>query len=142
MRLITSGIGSAPHRLAKLLAKPLSKALGSISEAHLQNSGDLLERLKDVNFRNKRLASFDVKALFTNVPTEGAEKAIEKALSGIPENYLPLPKGDYFSLIKLCLSFSPFIFNGQEYAQIEGLAMGSPLSPAAACLFMEMLEDQ
>ena len=31
MRSITSGIGSAPHRLAKILAKPLSGLLGSIS---------------------------------------------------------------------------------------------------------------
>ena len=35
MHPITSGIGIAPHRLAKVLAKPLSAALGVISGAHL-----------------------------------------------------------------------------------------------------------
>ena len=142
MRPITSGIGSAPHRLAKILAKPLTTTLGSISEAHLQNSGDLLERLKTLNFQNKKLASFDVKSLFTNVPVSGAIKAIEKALLSIPDDYLPLPKKDYLSLIKLCLNFNPFVFDNEEYVQHEGLAMGSPLSPVAACLFMEMLENE
>ncbi len=37
MRPITSGIGSATHRLAKVLAKPLSTPMGTISSAHLTN---------------------------------------------------------------------------------------------------------
>ena len=142
MRPITSGIGSAPHRLAKILAKPLTKSLGSLSDAHLRNSGDLLDRLKEVNFHDKKLASFDVKALFTNVPIDGAIQAVEKALSGISSDDLPMPKKDYLALVKLCLKFDPFTFNKEEYAQHEGLAMGSPLSPVAACLFMEMLEEE
>ena len=31
-------------------------------------------------------------------------------------------------------------FNSQEFSQIHGLAMGSLLSPVAACLYMEMME--
>ena len=54
LRPITSGIGSAPHRLAKILAKPLTKSLGSLSDAHLRNSGDLLDRLKEVTFMRKK----------------------------------------------------------------------------------------
>lgn len=50
MRPITSGVGSAPHRLAKVLAKPLSCNLGAVSDAHVRNSGDMLERLKAVDF--------------------------------------------------------------------------------------------
>ena len=142
MRPITSGIGSAPHRLAKILARPLTKSLGGLSQAHLRNSGDLLERLKELDFQDKKLVSFHVKALFTNVPVEGALKAIKKALLGIPRENLPVPKKDYLALVKLCLKFDPFIFNDNEYAQHEGLAMGSPLSPVAACLFMEMLESE
>lgn len=141
MRPITSGIRSAPHQLAKILARPLSKALGSLSEAHIRNSGDILERLQELNFRNKKLASFDVKALFTNVPIDGAMEAIKKVLTGMPRESLPLPKKDFIAMVELCLKFDPFTFNGEEYAQREGLAMGSPLSPVAACLFLEMLEE-
>ena len=57
MRPIIGATGSAPHRLAAYLAKPLSAALGRISGCHLRNSSDLMERLKARGFKNKRLAS-------------------------------------------------------------------------------------
>ncbi|XP_076065250.1 uncharacterized protein LOC143039261 [Oratosquilla oratoria] len=79
MRPITSGIGSAPHRLAKVLAKPLSKAMGSISGSHLRNSEDLLRRLKGTSMRYKKMASYDVKSLFTQVPTDGALEAVSSS---------------------------------------------------------------
>ena len=63
MRPITSGIDNAPHRLAKRLAKPLSAALGTISDSLLRNSSNLIHRLKLVNFEEKKMASFDVKSL-------------------------------------------------------------------------------
>ena len=69
--------------------------------------------------------------------------AIEKVLANIPKDSLPLPKKkDYLALVKSCLNFDPFVFNNEEYAQHQGLAMGSPLSPVASCLLMEMLEKE
>ncbi|XP_069978475.1 uncharacterized protein [Penaeus vannamei] len=96
MRPITSGIGSAPHRLAKCLAKPLSAAMGVINDSHLKDSGDLIRHLQSIHH--------------------------------------------FISLMKLCVDFGFFEFAGEEYQQITGLAMGSPLSAVLACLFMETLE--
>ncbi|XP_076038446.1 uncharacterized protein LOC143023731 [Oratosquilla oratoria] len=87
MRPITSGKGSAPHRLAKHLAKPLSAAIGTISSAHLQNSTDLINRLKHLDLNKKKMASYDVKALFTNVEIEGAMKAVAKVLNQVTVIY-------------------------------------------------------
>ena len=42
----------------------------------------------------------------------------------------------------MCKHSNAFSFNGQEYAQTTGLAMGSPLSPAAACFYMKRLEKE
>ena len=39
------------------------------------------------------------------------------------------------------LKFESFVFESDEYTQHSGLAMGSPLSPVAACLYMEWLEQ-
>ena len=140
MRPITFGIGSAPHQLAKKLAKPLSELLGKISGSHLRNSGDLINRLKEVDMTNKKLASFDVKSLFTNVPIQGAIDAVTRALNDNEDIPLPVPKADFIHLIRLCVEFGALEFEGNEFKQIDGLAMGSPLSPVLACLFMEMLE--
>ena len=142
MRPITSGIGSAPHRLAKRLAKPLSHRLGSISGTHLRNSGDLINKIKHIDFTDKIIVSFDVKSLFTNVPVDGAIEAVRTVITNMEEENLPLPKRDYMKLISLCVKFGPFTFNGQEYHQHNGLPMGSPLSPVMACLFMKVLETE
>ena len=141
MRPITSGIGSAPHRLAKCLAKPLSAVLGTISCSHLKNSADLLDRLKEIDVQGKKMASFDVKSLFTNVSVEGAMSAVCRVLQGVSDEQLPLPKDDYIKLVKLCVSFGSFQYNGTEYSQKSGLAMGNPLSAVLAPLFMETLEE-
>ncbi|XP_043197909.1 uncharacterized protein LOC122368238 [Amphibalanus amphitrite] len=141
MRPITSGIGSAPHKLAKILAKPLTNALGSISGAHIKNTAEMMETLKEVRqVDDKKLASFDVRSLFTNVPVDEALEAIKEVVDEMDENALPLPKNDYLKLVSMCMHFGSFTFDGIEYLQKSGLAMGSPLSPVAACLFMEKLE--
>ena len=142
MRPITSGIGSAPHRLAKILAKPLSRALDSISGCHIRNTADMMDRLKDVNFSNKKLASLDVKSLYTNVPVDAALNAIRAVVQSMDERALPIPKAAYLDAVRLCMHFNAFTFQGEEYSQHSGLAMGSPLSPVAACLFMETLEEE
>ncbi|XP_076058000.1 uncharacterized protein LOC143035193 [Oratosquilla oratoria] len=139
LRPITSGIGSALHRLAKVLAKSLSSALGSISETHLQNSTDLIERLSNVDFSGKKLVSYDITSLYTNVSTDGAVNAIKEAVHRSSEENLPGCKRDCMALIERCIRFGSFRFGRQEY-QLEGLPMGSPLSAVAASLCLEVLE--
>ena len=107
-----------------------------------QNTSDMMERLKDIGVpAGKKLASFDVTALFTNVPVKGALNAIKRVLDEIDETNLPLPKTHFMKMISLCMEFNCFCFNGTEYLQHSGLAMGSPLSPVGACLYMEDLEQ-
>ena len=118
----------------------MSKALGSISSFHLKNSADIIQRLKSKGFRNKKLVSFDVKSLFTNVPIDGAMSSVDKFLQNANEQDLPLNKEDYRRAVELCLHFNTFSFGKQEYRQHSGLAMGSPLSAVLANLYMETLE--
>ena len=96
----TSGIGSAPHRLTKRLAKPLSAALGTINDSHLRNSSDLIHRLRLVNFEEK-MASFEVKPLFTNFSVEGAMNAVRKAVESFSDSDLCVRKADYVELVDL-----------------------------------------
>ena len=73
LRPITSGIGSTPHELAKMLAKPLTKCLGTISGTHIKNTSDMMSRIREIeNVGDMNIASFDVKSLFTNVPVDEA----------------------------------------------------------------------
>ena len=69
-------------------------------------------------------------------------RAIRKAAEFIDDRQLPLPRQDYLEMVEMCLKFNVFMLEDHEYAQQYGLAMGSPLSPTAACLFMELLEEE
>ena len=68
--LIISGIGSARHNITKSLAKMLSHLLGMISNPHIKNANDLLNKINDLNMENKSLASFDIELFYTNVPVK------------------------------------------------------------------------
>ena len=45
-------------------------------------------------------------------------------------------------LLEFCLKNTYFIFQGRYYRQVEGAAMGSPISPIVANLYMEAFEMQ
>ena len=53
---------------------------------------------------------------------------------GLPEEY---PK-----LVEFCLQNNYFLYNGVIYEQKSGAAMGSPLSPVIANLYMESFEKK
>ena len=49
---------------------------------------------------------------------------------------------DIILLLEFCLKHTYFSFQGQFYEQVEGAAMGSPVSPIVANLYMEYLEQK
>ena len=141
-RPIINGTGSAPHRLSRKLGKTLTQALNQISGCSLKNTADLMSKIADVPVRCKRLVSFDVTSLFTCVPIADALAAAATAVDKIGQENLPLPRDDFLELVELCIRFGVFEFEGETWIQLEGLAMGSPLSAILAQLVMETLESQ
>ncbi|VDP50727.1 unnamed protein product [Schistosoma margrebowiei] len=54
---------------------------------------------------------------------------------------LPLPASEFKKLLLMCTSDVQFQFNNTIYRQIDGVAMGSPLGPILADIFMGYLEN-
>ena len=73
------------------------------------------------------------------MPIDGAMRALQEVLQIGEDIELPIPKEDYVRLVELCIKFGCFEFQG-EFTQINGLAMGSPLSAVFVNLYMELLE--
>ena len=90
------------------------------------------------------MISFDVVSLFTKVPVDGALQAIYTLLTqdDILEQQTTIPEPDICALTELCLRSTYFMFGDTFFDQVEGAAMGSPLSPIVANLFMEAFEDR
>ena len=90
------------------------------------------------------LSSYDVSALFTSVPVDPAlniiKDLLEKDHTLKERNFMEV--SDIILLLKFCLKNTYFSFQDQFYEQVEGAAMGSPVSPIVASLYMEYLEQK
>ena len=95
---------------------------------------------------NDILVSYDVTALFTNVPLkETIDILVNKAFSNdwFNQTYgLNLERHQLARLLEIATTNQLFQLNGQLYQQIDGVAMGSPLGPLMANVFMCHLEEE
>ena len=90
------------------------------------------------------MISFDVTSLFTKVPIEEALQAVSTRLTqdDTLEDRTAIPIADICALTELCLCSTYFSFDAMFFEQVEGAAMGSPLSPIVANLYMEAFEER
>ena len=105
------------------------------------NSVRLTECLSKLTIpQNAKLLSFDVTNLFISVPVSETLKLAEDIL--IDSAIHRVVRDELIALMSVCTKQNYFLFNNQFYTQEEGLAMGSPLSPLLAEIFMDHLENK
>ena len=76
------------------------------------------------------MVSFDVEALYTNVPIEDALVIIKELMESDEtlSDRTPLSPKNVLDLLEFLVRTTFFIFNGTYYQQTEGVAMGGPPS--------------
>ncbi|XP_054748732.2 uncharacterized protein LOC129254302 [Lytechinus pictus] len=92
---------------------------------------------------SNNLISFDVELLFTSVPVKDACAIILDRLKfdrTLPDRTQLSPL-EIHDLLEMCLNSTSFRWRDTFYRQTEGAAMGSPLSPVVANMFMEHFEE-
>jgi hypothetical protein len=98
-------------------------------------------KVKSIN-PNLFLVSYDVESLFTNIPIKETIEIILNALFPTSNTYYAgLNRLQFKTLLELAVCDSHFLFNNSLYKQTEGMAMGSPLGPTFANIFMNNLES-
>nr|XP_058960681.1 uncharacterized protein LOC131787616 [Pocillopora verrucosa] len=145
MRPILSASGAYNYKLAKWLEeklKPLSMNQYTIDDA-LGFSKEIREHPV---LEGDILVSYHVTSLFTNVPVqETINILVEKAFTDnwFNSTYdLNLQKDQLTQLLRMASTDQLFQFDGQLYEQCEGVAMGSPLGPLLANVFMCHLKER
>ena len=144
LRPIVSAIGSPTYLLAKMLAGILAPLAGK-TDTFVKNSSHFADMVKNIDLHQEdTLISFDVTSLFTKVPIEEALQVISTRLTqdDTLEDRTAIPIADICALTELCLRSTYFSFDATFFEQVEGAAMGSPLSPIVANLYMEAFEER
>ena len=85
---------------------------------------------------------FDVKNLFTNMPLHRTIEMIVSKVYQEKKIKTSIPKDILRELLYLCTKEVHFMFNDEIYIQSDGVAMGSPLGPLLANVFMTSLEEE
>jgi len=99
---------------------------------------------KQVAHDNNLMVSSDVKSLFTNVPVDEALLIIRNKLEHDETLKLRtfLSVESIMELLTLCLKTTYFSYEDHFYQQNDGAAMGSPISPVMANIYMEFFEQE
>jgi hypothetical protein len=142
LRPIVSSIGTVSYGVARYLAKVISPLVGK-TDHFVKDSTDFVKKIQGLEVPpGHKLVSYDVTALFTSIPTADALKVIERYLrrDQTLSDRCPLTVEQLLMLLEFCLSTTYFLYNGDMYQQTHGAAMGSPVSPLVANVYMEDFE--
>ena len=131
LRPIVSSCGSVTYGVAKELAQILKPLVGK-SPHHINSTQDFVEQARQFKLEpGECLSSYDVSALFTSVPIDPALNIIKDLLDKDTtlRKRTVMEVEDIILLLEFCLKNTYFAFQGQFYEQVEGAAMGYPVSP-------------
>ena len=133
-RPIVSSIGAYNYNLAKFLSKMISPYI--CHDLSCKDTFSFVNGIKTAEINtDKFLISYDVQSLFTNIPlNETIDIAVEVLLRNEPD--LEISNRDLKKLFQFATSGTHFLFNGEYFDQVDGVAMGSPLAPILANLFL------
>ena len=142
LRPIVSSRGSITYGVAKELAGLICLLVG-LSPHHLRTIQHFVQHIEKARLKPEEvMASYDVKALFTSVPMDPSIQIVKQKLQQDPTlpNRTNMSIPHIVTLLEFFLKNTYFLFQGKYYKQVHGAALGSPISPLIAKLFMEKFE--
>ena len=144
LRPTESSIGAVTYLTSKELSRILNAMVGK-SPYHIQKSQDFIQQIQGIQLQpNQCMVLYDVKALFTSVPIQPAITIIKKLLEEDQslQQRITMSVNNITCLLEFCLKSTYFTYQGKHFEQLEGAAMGSPISPIVANLYMENFEEK
>ena len=144
LRPIVSSIGSVTYGVAKELARILKPLVGN-SIYHVNNTKEFADEIRNTKLKEGEcITSYDVTTLFTSVPVSSALEIIKNRLeqdTDLPNSSI-MSADNIIEMLGFCLNNTYFLFQDQFFEQAKGAAIGSPVNPIVANIYMKAFENR
>ena len=121
------------------LLQPIAKS----QKSYLKDTTDFVNFIERRNLpEDVFLVSLDVTSLYTNIPQEEGINTVCKAYQPFYRENTPIPTQFLRRILKPILQENSFEFNGKNYLQTHGTAMGTKMAVAFANIFMSAVETE
>ena len=134
MRPILSAINTHTYNMSKFIIPLISN--WSRNEYTINDSFSFVNEIKYKINNNYYMASFDIESLYTNIPLIETINIILQLAFTNNNKFHNFKKFQFKKLLELSLLDTHFLFNNNLYKQINGLAMGQPVAPVMANIFL------
>jgi hypothetical protein len=139
IRPIVNWRNAPAYKLAKLFNNKLNELSLLPFVFNIKNITRVTKSLKEIPLNaNSRLASLDIKNMYTNIPIRETKNILENALKNSLVN--PNEAKEILSWYDVITQQNYFIFNNTVYTQTDGLATGAPSSSVISELFLQYNE--
>ena len=116
---------------------------GSDVDSYLKDSTDFINFIEKTKMGKRTfLVTMDVTGLYTYIPQEEGITTVCNAYENFHKNNPPIPTNYIKEMLRLILKENSFQFNGKNYLQIHGTAMGTKMAVAFANIFMAYIETE
>ena len=136
LRPVLSSFKTHNYNLAKFLIPFIDQH--AKNEFTLRNSYEFFNDLKTIRLDEESyIVSLDITSLYTNVPLKETIEILTTLIyDQNNESFRNCSKREFQTLLELTTMDTFFFFNNTYYKQIDGLAMGSPMSATLANVFL------
>ena len=141
IRPILSAIKTPTYNMAKFLIPLIEE--WSVNQYTVKDTFSFVREILNIQNNSYTMASFDIKSLYTNIPlSETIDIILSLTFNNNTSVFHRFSKDLFKKFLNLTLLENYFIFNKQLYKQVDGLAMGSPIAPTLANIFLCYNEKQ
>ena len=121
------------------LLQPIAKS----QQSYLKDTTDFINFIETTELPEETfLVSLDVTSLYTNIPQQEGINTICRAYENFYGENKPIPTHSLREILGLILQENSFEFNGLNYLQTHGTAMGTKMAVAFANIFMSAVETE
>ena len=144
LRPIISFSDSYNYQLSKYLAELIKNNRTSFSFSYIRDSFEFVRKIYRINnSKNQIVINFDVDSLYANISVhETINTTLDMLFKKSSPSPIPFNHPQLKELLKLAVCDVPFRFLHKNYVQCDRVAMGSPLGPILADIFMSNLETK